>query len=182
MTARIVGIDLSLTSTGLAVITATGDVELHRIRSTGKAGASLPERNARLGRITGEIADHLDGAALVVIEGPSFGQARQGGQHDRAGLWWLTVDHVHGAGIPVAEVPPSVLKKYITGKGNASKDEMLAAVIRRYPGVMVSANDEADALALVALGARHLNEPIDTMPAVNCQALAKVRWPEGITQ
>jgi len=98
---EVAGIDLSLTSTGIARICwdrdqgpgAPADAPLlawpftRRIESKGHAKASLAQRGARLERLAIEITDEVGDAELVVIEGPSFGQTRQGGQHDRAGLW-----------------------------------------------------------------------------------------------
>lgn len=181
----IVGLDLSLTSTGVAII-RDGDIKVRRITSKGKATASLGERRARLSEIAWQVP-MPPGLDLIVIEGPSYGQHRQSGQHDRAGLWWLLVDmylttnNNPDTGEPTltVEVPPAVRCKYATGKGNAGKDAVLLAVERRYPGVKVSGNDEADALVLAAMGARWLDEPIeDYLPVKHLEAMDAVRWPK----
>lgn len=178
---RIVGLDLSLTSTGVATIDEGADVRVDRI-ATKPTGDNLWHRAHRLHRIFERIVNEVhsyDGRQLVVVEGPSYGQARQGGQHDRAGLWWLVVNElVVMCEIPVAEVPPALVKRYATGRGNAGKDEVLAAVIRRYPSVEVTGNDQADALVLAAMAADHYGAPIATVPAANRAALDKVAWPE----
>jgi Holliday junction resolvasome RuvABC endonuclease subunit len=187
MGSRVLGLDLSLTSTGVAAITSDGGT-VSRIASKAKPGATLAQRGARLADLVEQITTEASGwpvhpmPALVVVEGPSFGQARQGGQHDRAGLWWLVVAQLLDWHIPVAEVPPALCKKYATGKGNAGKDEVLAAVIRRYPSVEVTGNDQADALVLAAMGADHLGVPIVDMPATHRTALAKVAWPQMPTK
>jgi len=49
--------------------------------------------------------------------------------------------------IPYQGVPVGTIKKHATGKGNASKDEMIAAVIKR--GFNPADYNEADALALL---------------------------------
>ncbi len=49
--------------------------------------------------------------------------------------------------IPYQGVPVGTIKKHATGKGNASKDEMMAAAIDR--GCSPSDDNEADALALL---------------------------------
>jgi len=188
----VAGIDLSLTSTGIAlaywgmphVQGATGleteGVDVHRVTSTGRAGASLDQRADRLEKLAREITEHVCSADLVVIEGPSFGQARQGGQHDRSGLWWLIIDRAREAyGSQFVEVPPATRAKYATGKGNAPKDQVLAAVVKRYPDVDVTGNDVADALVLAAMGARHLGHPIEaSLPQLHLDAMTKIRWPE----
>lgn len=172
----IVGLDLSLASTGVAVYTPDG-VTVSRITSKPGAG-TLAARAERIDRLAAELVHQCKPADLIVVEGPSLGQQRQGGQHDRAGLWWLVVASLYRAGVPVAEVPPATLKKYATGKGNASKDTVLAAVIRRYPTVEVTGNDQADALVLAAMGADHYQvSTLPTVPQVHRAALAKVAWP-----
>lgn len=182
---KIVGLDLSLTSIGVAII-VNGHAVTDRIMSKGTRAATLAQRERRLRSLTEKIGTFTTGADLVVIEGPSYGQARQGGQHDRAGLWWLVVSHTLGDHIDAAdvvEVPPAARAKYATGKGNAPKDQVLAAVVRRYPDVDVTGNDEADALILAAMGARQLGAPIDDMPQLHLEAMVKVTWPEtaGVT-
>jgi len=116
-------------------------------------------------------------ADLAVIEGPAYSRGQMGGQHAKAGSWWLIVDNLASAGIPILVVPPNVRAMYATGKGNAGKDEVLAAVVKRYPGYDVDSNDIADALAMCALGARLLGHPIDDLPKTHLRALAKLTHP-----
>jgi Holliday junction resolvasome RuvABC endonuclease subunit len=49
--------------------------------------------------------------------------------------------------VPYQGVPVGTIKKHATGKGNASKDEMIAAIIKR--GFSPADDNEADALALL---------------------------------
>jgi crossover junction endodeoxyribonuclease RuvC len=165
---RICGLDLSLTSTGIARIGE--EAELWRITPKRATGCD------RLNQILREITSRTDGAGLVVIEGPSYGSTG-GKEHERGGLWWLVRYHLWQASQNVAVVPPAVLKKYATGYGNAGKDTVLAAVIRRYPDVMVDGNDVADALVLAAMGADHLGYPLAVVPQIQRAALTKVDWP-----
>lgn len=51
--------------------------------------------------------------------------------------------------IPCLYFPPATIKKYITGKGNASKQEVIQAVEKR--GFAPTDDNEADALALLFL-------------------------------
>ncbi|WP_166345008.1 hypothetical protein [Phytoactinopolyspora limicola] len=185
-----VGLDLSLVSTGVGFV-YNSQAETTRFRTkspttprhprTGKpTPPTLTQRHRRLDDLVAQLTLTVSnvGADLVVVEGPSFGQGRQAGEHDRTGLWWLVISQLLHWDHPVAEVPPATVKKYATGKGNTSKDEVLAAVIRRYPNVEVRGNDEADALVLAAMGARRLGEPIDELPKVNLTAMDAVVWPE----
>jgi Holliday junction resolvasome RuvABC endonuclease subunit len=170
----ITGIDLSLTSTGVVTI-RDGVITIDRVRSKGAAGASLQERASRLFKLATDITRYAERGDLVVIEAPAFSRSNPG-MHDRSGLWWLVVDNLSDV-CDVVEVAPSARAKYATGKGNAGKDEVLAAVVRRYPDAPVGNNDEADALVLAAMGARHLGEPIDDLPLIHLTGMSKVRWP-----
>jgi crossover junction endodeoxyribonuclease RuvC len=167
-----VGIDLSLASTGLA--DAAGSVL--RVQTKPTRGADpLTDTLARLERITGAVRQWAVLAELVTIEGPSYGQGRQGGEHARAGLWWAVVRTLVDNGHRIIVVPPATLKTYATGKGNASKDTVLAAVVKRYPAHDVTGNDVADAVTLAAIGARILGRPIDDpMPKTHLRALDKL--------
>ena len=71
---------------------------------------------------------------------------------------------------------------YGTGKGNAGKDEVMLATARRYTNqAEVANNDQADALVLAAMGARHLGAPIEeSLPQSHLRALDKVAWPAGL--
>lgn len=178
----VIGIDPSLTGTGVATVDTLdfADRRVQTIKSAGKEDATLAQRRERLreivSRACGPVAYLSD--LLVVIEGPSLGQKPQRGTFDRWGLWWLIVDELRAYGVPVAGVAPSALKQYATGKGNAGKSEVLLAVARRYPDIDVSNDNEADALCLAAMGARHVGRPLeDALPARNIAALNSVKWP-----
>jgi len=176
---KIVGLDLSLTSTGLASVVpdAVAPAVVDRIR-TKPLGSSLGDRRIRLLTIVDAVGDWTRTRTdLAVVEGLAF-SSRSGQASERAGLWWLVIDSLLARDIPVAVVSPAARAKYATGKGNAGKDEVLAAVVRRYPDVETRGNDETDALVLAAMGARALGHPIDDLPKTHLEAMAKVAWPE----
>lgn len=178
----VVGIDLSLTATGIA--TPDG---VTLIKSSGHEGASLRVRRARLNDIVARVSlavagvsiSRGNGRALVVIEAPSLGQQRQRGVHDRSGCWWLAVDELLSAGHLVAEVPPALVKKYATGAGNAKKSSMADAAARRIPDVHTGGDDNTvDALWLRAMGCDALGQPLAVVPQSHRAALDKVAWPD----
>lgn len=173
---RVVGLDLSLTSTGVALIKDGGFAVVDRITSKPK-GSDLIARWERLYFLRQAIFQEVHGADLVVVEGLAYGSVSPHAT-ERAGLWWFAVDYPLRHDQLVAVVPPACRAKYATGKGNAGKDAVLAAVVRRYPDVAVEGNDEADALVLAAMGARWLGHPIDDVPAAHLTALDKCLWPE----
>jgi crossover junction endodeoxyribonuclease RuvC len=174
----VIGLDLSLTGTGVAIIGHNG-VSTGLIKSKGKKGDSLASRRERLKLIRHDLSMLIPTNALVVIEQPAYSQTG-GSHHDRSGLWWMVVDLAIEWGFTVVEVSPTGVKKYATGKGNASKDAVLAAVVKRYLDVDVTDNNIADALTLAAMGARALGLPVEkSMPALNLTAMDAVRWTEG---
>lgn len=174
---RVVGLDLSLTSSGVALILDGQIITIGRIESKPVADATLADRRDRLRNVYRQVESFAVYADLAVVESPSFGQGRQGGSHDRAGLWWLVVDVLLAARIPVSEVSPAARAKYATGKGNAGKAAVVSAVTRRYDREF-GTDDEADALVLAAMGARHLGCPIEaSLPATHLDAMRNVRWP-----
>jgi hypothetical protein len=63
---------------------------------------------------------------------------------------------------------------FATGKGNASKDEVLACAIRKLDYLGFS-KDEADALFLLDMARAHYDGR--TLTAKQTQALAKIQWP-----
>lgn len=166
---HVMGLDLSLTSTGVASSRGWADVI--------KAPPKLRGHD-RMHHLLNVILDHVGTAGLVVVEGPSYGsQAGQAGHHERAGLWWLTTHAMWKRGIPVAVASPSSVKRYACGAGNASKDAVLSSVVRRFDW-FTGNNDAADAVVLAALGADRLGTPMVTMPAAHRTALDGVQWPE----
>jgi crossover junction endodeoxyribonuclease RuvC len=174
---KVVGVDLSLASTGLAaVVPATGGL-VDRVQ-TAAAGQGLIARRERLRTIRGTVRSWTAGADLVVVEGLAYA-SQSPHATERAGLWWMVVDGLIGDHVPVAVVSPTARAKYATGRGNAGKDQVLAAVVRRYPDVEVSGNDEADALTLAAMGARWLGRPIEpgALPQTHIVAMTKAAWP-----
>jgi len=60
------------------------------------------------------------------------------------------------AEVEICPVHSGTLKKFATGRGNASKAEMLAAARERWPEQNVADDDQADALWLLAYGMREV--------------------------
>ena len=153
------GIDVSLSSTGVAFIDpATGDLAAATVRSRGRATDRLPENLERIATLGLAIATAAveKQPQLAVVESALFTTAdKDTSAHRRAGLWWSVAQHLRAAGIPMAEVSPAELKKFTTGKGNATKSDMLRCLDHDWPGHGVSGPgkyDIADAAYLAAIG------------------------------
>lgn len=174
----VVGLDLSLTGTGLA--TNTGLVGC--IGNKGKKDATYSEREMRIRGLAGQIVKWVDALettpVLCVIEGPSYGSV-SGHQWDRAGLWWRVVGALYDAACPVVVVAPSTRAMYATGKGNAGKAQIVEAVTRRWGTVWpdLGSDDVADACVLAAMGSQAIGEPLAPMPQTHSRAIASVVWP-----
>lgn len=173
----VVGLDLSLTSTGMAAFWGPGDIRTRRIRSTGSAGATWDERGARLRKIVRDIINYVPNDALVMVEAPSYASSGAG-THDRSGLWWMVYQHLATINCTIVPVAPAQRMMYATGKGggkDAGKDNVLAAAIKRYPDIEITGNDVADAVLLMAMGKRLIGEPIEeSLPATHLRALDKL--------
>jgi crossover junction endodeoxyribonuclease RuvC len=178
----IVGIDPSLTSTGMCRIDVEpgGDpvnqpplIQCATVVSKARADKSYAAMSARIGLIAENIIDGCRDADLVVIEGPAF-NAKGAHTHSRDWLWGKLFDGITALGIQIVVVTPSGRMKYATGKGNAAKDLVLAAAIKRWPIVDIQGNDQADAVILASMGCRYLGFPIETLPAINVEAMTKV--------
>lgn len=187
---RVVGVDLSMSNTGLVVM-RPGSGEEPRLHSIETKPDKLPEKadpypstRLRLRTIASRIMraakfERPEGeVTLYVMEGPSFGSEGQQ-QHTRAGLWHIVYNQLALDGL-VAVVPPTTLKSYVTKKGNAGKGLMMeAAVGRAFPGIDFRGDDNlVDAYGLAAMGCRELGYPVEPSPQrINPGALAAVRWP-----
>jgi len=140
---RTVGLDCA-TCTGMALV---GDDE-----DRGKTVEIPNERGfLRLQLIAGDVARTLEAwePEFVAIERyaycrnvDSFVRLVEVGTAIRTVLYQLS--------IPWVEVPPTVLKKWTTGKGNASKPEMALAVKQRWDYKSPS-HDIVDAFALAQM-------------------------------
>jgi len=129
----------------------------------------------RIAEIINAMEPHIAAADLVALEGQSSFLKGSSAQV-LPWLWGRIVDTTTAHATELVIVPPSLRMKYATGKGNAQKDAVLAAAIRRFPDVDISGNDTADAVILAAIGCRHLGLPIDDMPKAQWEpVMAKVR-------
>lgn len=164
MSAHVVGLDLSITATGLANDLAA--------ETLAPPKTSHPDR--RLCWLRDEVQDRTPyGTRLVVIEGPVVRSSAA-----------VIIGMVHGAiradlidrRVPYAVVPPATLKKYATGKGNADKTAMALALYKR-AGIELADDNQVDAWWLWAAGLQHLGEPIVDVPAAQLAALEVVDWP-----
>lgn len=187
---RVVGLDLSLTSTGVS------DGTRHfAFRTSSKT--VLEERLSHLQtgvvRFAMGTAYGAPRADLAVIEAPSYGSTGPG--HDElAGLRIMVRYRIYRLGIPYVMVPPSTLKKYTTGRGSSTKDQMVMAMDALYGHGLAAIPkahgryDQTDAFALAAMGYDAMGQPLPLQSSAaeesernewdSIAALTGVKWPD----
>jgi len=174
----VVGIDPSLTGTGIIVL------------RNGELGKALTTKNEpklgtieRVRRIYEQINNVIENLStcyvnayigdkrmirweppsLIVIEGFSYGSKGRG-VFDIAYLGWRIREELERYrtedDIPWLEVSPSQVKQFATGKGNANKEVVLQQVYKRW-GVELTDNNQADAYVLAQIGRAYLGEADD---------------------
>jgi crossover junction endodeoxyribonuclease RuvC len=137
---KIVGIDASLTGTGIAILNSSLRTECIQTGLTG---------SRRLVDIRERVRSIVEGAELVVLEGYAFARPNQA--HQIGELGGVLRVLFYEMGLKVIEVAPSAVKKYATGKGNAKKEDIAVAIYKRW-GREFKTNDEADAFVLAVIG------------------------------
>ncbi|TMR92857.1 hypothetical protein [Nonomuraea basaltis] len=179
---HVVGLDLSLTATGMA--NGLGWCE-----KVGRGGiTNMPLRTKY--RMINELASRIivltnaEKADLVLVEKLVFNRqdGGRGGAGERSYLYYRTMGIISEAGVPVVEVPQGTLKTYALGKGSGSKNEIVDSIARRLPMFATRGDHNmADAATLAAMGADYLGHPLADMPKAHRAALDKLTWPE-VTQ
>lgn len=175
---KIVGIDPSLTGTGLAAIVdgrLTGTDVIRPPAWQKRAPRTEQERQMRLDVILGVIGEWARLADLTVIEGLSFDH--HDSDRQLSGLNWIIRRQLWAGRRPFVLVPPSNLKLWAVGHGRAPKGVMLAAARETFPEIEIEDDNAADATWLAALGSDHLGEPAAQVPADRVRALGSVAWP-----
>lgn len=173
----VLGVDPSLTCTGVAKV-LSGVVIGGRVQTGPQPGLGGTIARVRY-IVAGVLKFAPRGEFVTVIETP-FVPARGGAGAvlERGYLYWLLVDQLMRRGAVVA-VGPTARAKYSTGRGNAGKDDVLAAVVAAHPLVTVADHNVADAIALASMGARWFGAPVDgEISAKQDEAMRAVRWPQ----
>lgn len=177
MIPRIMGLDLSLTRTGVAL--PDGSVTTIRPRTRG-CERMVEIRDAVLALCRDYVTEPIPKADVVVLEGFSFGSNTRS-VREIGGIGWVVRVALHEAGIPFAEITPATLKKFATGKGGgpgADKAAMQMAAVKRLGYDSDAPDDnEVDALWLRAAGLQHYGHPVCQLPQAQIDALSPVIWP-----
>ena len=95
-----------------------------------------------------------DDKHLVYLEGLSFGSKGQSVSQLGA-VHYITRIYLYKNNVPYKIIPPTELKKFVTGKGNAKKDLMLLNVYKKW-GVEFADDNLADAYSLARMALEDL--------------------------
>lgn len=172
---RVLGIDPSMTATASCLIGTDPHslrIDVSRTKATGQDAAAKLERMRCQAVFATVFAQDAD---VIVMEAPSMASMGRA-TRDLAGLWWLMYEALYDTGTQIGVVPPSVLKKWITGAGNADKFRVGQHAAKRWPDVELRSDDEADSLVLAGIGLHHRGNLPWTPTTFQADALAKVEW------
>lgn len=164
----ILGIDPSLTGTGVVAL-EDGEIINKQLIKTKPTKGTLAELE-RLVKIVGSI--EYGEAELAVIEGMAFMARNTTSLVQLAGLNYMIRHKLYKKNIPFIIVPPTSLKKFITGKGNAPKEFMLMEVYKRFNEEFRD-NNICDAYCLARVGDMIIN-PNDQLLSYQQEVINKL--------
>jgi len=148
-----VGIDPSLNATGITIINNNFDIIDKKLISTKKKDENY-DIEKRIIFITSTISNflenHLKDLKLTLIEGISYGSTGDGAAQLAALNYYIRI-FLYQKNIPYKEIPPTTLKKFVTGVGNCKKNLMLKEVYKKW-GVDFTDDNICDSYGLARLG------------------------------
>jgi Holliday junction resolvasome RuvABC endonuclease subunit len=164
---QITGLDLAIGATGICLPNGTAAT----IKPALKEDARLTEIRNKIGAL---LADHP--TDVVVLEDVPATMKGAAGK---------VIPMLHGAvramlldiGLPYVVVPPSTLKAFATGKGNADKTAMAIAALKR-SGREFADDNQVDAAWLRWAGLDWYGQPEFALPQAQRERLTKVAWPD----
>lgn len=170
----IVGLDLSLTSTGWSCGDERGTVSFPHLKNEERLAAIRDDVKNILSDCFARPDCKIPG---VVVEGYSFA-SRNSQSHSIGELGGVVKTMMYELDIPFVIVPPTVRAKFATGKGNASKNEVVSAVSARTGIVWAGkgADDMCDAFILEEMGRVSVGAGRYEWPNENLKALEKIDW------
>lgn len=176
----VIGIDSSLTATGLASSHGWCQViGYKRPRAKDPGITQLPhlQRLDAMEVVLDNVLTHIGTPDLAVMELPAPSRSG-GGAHERGWLWWEIYRNLARNDIPIGLMSVNHRMQYATGKGQATKNLIVDAVARRFPDWPTAGDDNAaDAVILMAADRDWLGHPITDMPKTHRAALDKATWP-----
>lgn len=168
----VIGIDPSMTATGLAYDDGSTGVVTFSKATTGDQRLRHIARQVHEACFTQREPGRVELAVLEDL--PTHGAGITGMVQGVVRLQLMS------DGVPYLTVPAATLKKYATGKGNATKPDMRMELYKR-TGLDVKDDNQGDAWWLRALGHELLGEPVVQLPKTHTDALGKLTLPTALT-
>ena len=164
MSIKAAGLDLSMTATGVAHTVGAGAACTHVIKTKGT-------KDDRLVVIRGQVRELTRGAGLVLIEGflqKSFSAGTTGMVHGAVRTMLIEDKIKYGV------LPPSSLKKFATGRGNATKTDMAVAAYKRGDGAEFHDDNQVDAWWLWVAAMTYTGQAPFTLPMAQVDQLDNI--------
>lgn len=175
---QVIGLDLSITSTGVA----RTDGSTFRIRTRQKDG---PKRLTVIrDRLTIEVAEQRPHLAVIEDLPMNAGRMSLTNLKNMACLHGVVQALLVDADVPWAYVNTKTLKKYACDNGGATKADMTAAAFLAAGATFEDDEgaDQVDAWWLRAAAFDWAGLPLFTMPEAQREALCKGDWPDAYAQ
>ena len=192
---RILGIDTSLTGTGLARIDVAPaplgavpadnpvafDMDVVTVRAPGpgkdKSKRAMARRvKALISQIEGCFSEPGETPDHVGIEGLAY-TAGNASAWVLAWVWGETIALCEEYQVPLTVVAPTARIKFAMGKGGGpgtDKDHVLAKAISLFPEVGITGNNEADAAIVGAVVCQQIGLPILPVTNYRTEVMAKL--------
>lgn len=176
----IVGVDPSISSTGLAVW-RDGSISVQTVTSDTKEPWPVRWRQILTG-IPRAGLDLRPTTTLFVIEQPPAKFVGANAALPNHGLYGILIYTCWLSHVTYVDIQPTQLKKFATGKGSgagSNKEAVLLAIERRYGHLtQIKDNNQADAFTLMAMGLHHYGHPLADLPIAHTERLSRINWPE----
>ena len=154
----IIGVDQSLSSTGIAVLDGDGrSKHLTRIKTKTDQFETEIERMVHIKNLISEICTQFNVTQAIMED---FAYSAKGNRiFQMGGLGYIVRELFFERNIPYKIIAPRELKKFVSGSGNADKSSIIEAVNKRWGQSLKNPrdNDIADAYALAMMGIEILN-------------------------
>jgi crossover junction endodeoxyribonuclease RuvC len=148
---RFVGIDPS-TKTGLVIL------EDNKVHTAVEITSKEKRDPHRFMDIAKTVMKYITEHDVICIEGFSY-SSKGSAVSVQYGIGWILRSELIKVGLSYYEVPPSSVKKFATGKGNAKKDELVLPIYKRW-GFEHNSDNVRDAFVLAQI-ARALNGQVE---------------------
>lgn len=170
MPPHVIGLDLSMTSSGVCTIRLDYETEGTKIETRAITSSPAPlalrtpnARASRLGDIVRAIRRDVvqTNPDIAVVESPVPNRRMKSAMLlERGGVYWSTLDMLDQYRVEIVECSPKERALYATGDGAADKVSVAASMVAEH-GREFDTDDECDAFVLAMIGARLLGKPLD---------------------